>query len=76
MNIIPRRRVSDLGNDIQRLDLDLLESYMVRHPSGVMVFLAPFNIEHADYIKLGPHREGIGPLKQEYDYNRLPQLFL
>lgn len=68
MNIIPRRRVSDLGNDIQRLDLDLLESYMVRHPSGVMVFLAPFNIEHADYIKLDHIEKVLDLLKQEYDY--------
>jgi len=34
----------------------------------VMVFLAPFNIEHADYIKLDHIEKVLDLLKQEYDY--------
>lgn len=68
MNIIPKRRITDLANDISRLDVDLLESYMVKHPSGLMVFTAPFNIEHADYIKPEHIEKILSLLEQEYDY--------
>ncbi len=68
MNVIPKRRVADLANDISRLDLDLLASYMVKHFSGVMVFTAPFSIEHADYIKPEHIEKILSLLKQEYDY--------
>ena len=68
MNVIPKRRIADLANDINRLDMDLLESYMVEHSSGVMIFTAPFNIEHADYIKPEHIEKILSILKQEYDH--------
>ena len=68
MDVIPKRRAADLSNDINRLDMDLLESYMVKHSSGVMVFTAPFNIEHADFIKADHIEKILSILKQEYDF--------
>ncbi len=68
MNVTPKRRIVDIANDINRLDMDLLESYMVRHPSGVMILAAPFNTEHADYISDVYIEKILNILSAEYDY--------
>jgi len=53
-NITPRRHITDMLNEIQFLDEDLLESYLERHESGLRVLPAPFTPEFADFVS-GDH---------------------
>ncbi len=68
MNVTPRRPVQELINEVRDLDIDLLESFMATHASGVRVLPSSFNPEFAEYVS-GEHVEKIlGVLQQNYDY--------
>ena len=68
LDIAPKRNVSDLVSDIGKLDLDLLESYMFKHSSGVMVLPAPTKIEYADFVAPDHINKILRILVKEYDY--------
>lgn len=53
-NLVPRRQITDLVNEIQYLDQELMENYLETHNSGMQVLTAPFTPEFADYIS-GEH---------------------
>jgi pilus assembly protein CpaE len=68
MNVTPRRPVSELVNEIRDLDIDLLETFLAPHESGVKVLPSSFNPEFAEYVS-GEHVEKIlSLLQQNYDY--------
>lgn len=50
LNLIPRQTISDLAAELNHLDEELLESYMVRHSSGVRVLTAPSRPEYAELV--------------------------
>ncbi|MGI6705153.1 MAG: AAA family ATPase [Clostridia bacterium] len=68
MDITPKRSISDLVSDINKLDLDLLESYMFKHSSGVMVLPAPMKPEYADFVAADHITRILKILLREYDY--------
>lgn len=68
MDIPPGRNISDLIIDIGRLDLDLLESYMYKHSTGVMVLPAPMQPEYSDFISADHIKKILGILLKDYDY--------
>lgn len=68
LNVIPKRTITELIQDLNQMDADLLESYLVTHPTGVKVLPCPTRPEYAELIT-GSHIEKIlGILKQNYDY--------
>jgi pilus assembly protein CpaE len=68
LNVVPRRTITDLIQEVGQLDGELLESYLVNHPSGIKVLPAPTRPEYAELIT-GSHIEKvINVLKQSYDY--------
>lgn len=68
LNVVPRRTITDLIQEIGQLDAELLESYLVPHPSDIKVLPAPIRPEYAELIT-GAHVEKIiNVLKQNYDY--------
>lgn len=50
LNIIPRYTISDVINEIQELDQDLMESYLVPHRSGIKVLPANAQPQMSDFI--------------------------
>lgn len=68
LDIVPKRNLSDLVSDIGKLDLDLLESYMFRHSSGVMVMPAPMKMEYADFVAPEHISKILKVMIREYDY--------
>lgn len=68
LNVIPKRTITELIQDLNQMDADLLESYLVTHPTGVKVLPCPTRPEYAELIT-GTHIEKIlSILKQNYDY--------
>lgn len=68
LNVIPKRTITELIQDLNQMDADLLEGYLVTHPTGVKVLPCPTRPEYAELIT-GSHIEKIlGILKQNYDY--------
>jgi len=68
MNVVPKRTITELIQDIGQMDAELMESYLVTHPTGVKVLPCPTRPEYSELIT-GSHVEKIlGILKQTYDY--------
>ena len=67
-NIVQRRHITDLVNEIQYLDEDLLEGYLERHESGLMVLPAPFTPEFADYVSADHVSKIISVARERWDY--------
>lgn len=77
LNIIPKRTITEIIQDINQMDSELLEGYLISHPTGVKVLPSPTRPEYAELIT-GSHVEKIlGVLKQNYDYIVIdtPQFF-
>lgn len=67
-NLVPRRPITDLINEIQYLDPEMLDSYLETHASGLQVLCAPFTPEFADYVS-GEHvGQILDVLRQTKDY--------
>lgn len=68
MNVIPKRTITELIQDIGSLDAETLESYLVPHSSGVRVLPAPTRPEYAELITAAHVEKILNTLKQKYDY--------
>ncbi len=68
LDVVPRRSIVELADEINRLDIDLLESYLVRHNSGVMVLCAPSNPAYGKLIAPQHVEKMLRLLREEYDY--------
>ncbi|GAB4260005.1 response regulator [Thermincola ferriacetica] len=68
MNVIPKRTITELIQDIGSLDAEILESYLVPHSSGVRVLPAPTRPEYAELITAAHVEKILNTLKQKYDY--------
>jgi pilus assembly protein CpaE len=49
-DLYPKRTILELINEIQGLDIESLEEYLIEHPSGVKILPAPLSPEYADFI--------------------------
>lgn len=67
-NIVPRRPITDLINEIQYLDSEMLESYLETHSSGLQVMCSPFTPEFADYVSGDHVRQILNVLRESKDY--------
>lgn len=68
LNIIPKRTITEIIQDINQMDTDLLENYLISHPTGVKVLPSPTRPEYAELITGGHVEKILGVLKQNYDY--------
>lgn len=67
-NILPKHTISEIVQETDSLDIDLLESYFVKHSTGISVLPAPTKPENAELVS-GAHVEKIlQVLKENYDY--------
>jgi len=68
LNLMPSRTIAELVQEGGDFDLDLVESYMVSHPSGVRVLPAPSRPEHAELVAVPQVERIVDVLKAGYDY--------
>lgn len=68
LNLYPRRTISELVQEGESLDLELVESNMTEHTSGIKVLAAPGRPEYAELITPKHVEEIIKLLKIEYDF--------
>jgi pilus assembly protein CpaE len=67
-NVVQRRHLTDLLNEIQYIDEELFESYLERHESGLAVLPAPFTPEFGDFVS-GEHvNRIIATARDRWDY--------
>ncbi len=68
LNVMPKRTITELIQDIGQMDAELMEKYLVHHSSGIKVLPCPTRPEYAELIT-GSHVEKIIEiLKKSYDY--------
>lgn len=67
-NVYPKRTILDLNNEIQNLDSDLLEEYLIDHPSGIKILPAPLSPEYAEYITTKSIQKILNLLLEKYRY--------
>lgn len=68
LNLYPRRTISELSQEGDMLDTELLESYLIPHISGVKTLPAPGRPEYAELITPSLVEDIINILKVNYDY--------
>lgn len=68
LNLSPKRTIAELAQEGSNPDIDLLESYMIPHLSGIKILPAPGRPEYAELITAGQVENIITALKNHYDY--------
>lgn len=68
LNVSVKNTISDLVKEINQLDAELLDEYLVTHFSGVRVLPAPLKPEYAEYITSSHVEKIIKTLKEGYHY--------
>lgn len=68
LNVVPKRTITELIQDIGQMDAELMEKYLVTHSSGIKVLPCPTRPEYAELITGGHVEKIIEILKQAYDF--------
>ncbi len=68
LNVTAKNTISDLIKEINTLDEDSIDDYLVTHFSGVRVLPAPLKPEYAEYITSSHIEKIIKLLKENYHY--------
>ena len=68
LNVSVKNTISDLIKEINQLDKDLMDDYLVTHFSGVRVLPAPIKPEYAEYITSSHMERIVNLLKEHYHY--------
>lgn len=68
LNVSVKNTISDLIKEINQLDRELMDEYLVTHFSGVRVLPAPIKPEYAEYITSSHLERIINVLKEHYHY--------
>lgn len=68
LNVVPKRTISELVQEIAQLDSELLEAYLVSHSSGIKVLTAPLRPEYAELVTASHVEKILNLLKENYDY--------
>lgn len=68
LNLLPKRTIAELVQEGNQLDIELVESYMIPHLSGIKVLPAPGRPEYAELITPSQVERIIAILKAAYDY--------
>ncbi|NLB53234.1 MAG: MinD/ParA family protein [Syntrophomonadaceae bacterium] len=64
----PRRTIKDLIDDINILEQDVLDDYLVNHKSGIKIVPAPVNPEFASFVEAEHVEKIIGMLSEVFNY--------
>lgn len=67
-DLTPRRTISDLVEERDYLDSKLIDTYLMKHSSGVKVLPAPLRPEYAEIVRVEHVEQIIKTLKNNYDY--------
>jgi pilus assembly protein CpaE len=68
LNASIKNTISDLIKEINMLDSDMMEDYLVTHFSGVRILPAPVKPEYAEYVTSSHVEKTINTLKEYYHY--------
>ena len=68
LGLAPRRTLYDLATSSGSLDLEKLEAYLITHPSGARVLLAPSRPDHAAAVTVDLLRQIYPLLRANNDY--------
>lgn len=68
LNVSVKNTISDLIKEINQVDNDSMEDYLVTHFSGVRVLPAPIKPEYAEYITSSHVQKILSMLKESYHY--------
>lgn len=68
LNASVKNTISDIIKEINQLDSDAVEDYMVTHFSGVRILPAPIKPEYAEYITSSHVEKILNTLKEQYHY--------
>ena len=68
LNLKPSRTIADLTKEMNEIDPELLERYLVQHDSGLMLLGAPKRPEEMELVKPADVRVIIQSLQRRYDY--------
>lgn len=68
LNLMPRLTCSDLAAEQSQLDGELLDSYLVKHSSGLKLLAAPARPEYAELVSPSLVEKIIKLLKDRYDF--------
>lgn len=67
-NVVQRRHLTDLLNEIQYMDEEVFESYLERHESGLAVLPAPFTPEFGDFVSDEHVNRILAVARERWDY--------
>ena len=78
LNIVPKKTIAELVQERGKLTIDLIESYLIPHISGIKILPAPLRPELAELITPDHILEILAILRRHYDYVIIdtPPLFL
>lgn len=68
LGLTPDKTIYDLAKSGGSMDLEKLEAYLVGHPSGIRVLLAPTRPDQASFISVDLLRDIYTLLRTKYDY--------
>ncbi|MBI2864295.1 MAG: AAA family ATPase [Chloroflexi bacterium] len=68
LNLVPDRTIADVANATEKLDLEMVRSFLTTHVSGVGVLAAPLRPEEAEGINVSHVRKILETLSMGYDY--------
>jgi pilus assembly protein CpaE len=68
LGLTPEKTIYDLAKSGGSLDAEKIEGYLVNHPSGVRVLMAPTRPDHASVITVEFLREVYAILRSAHDY--------
>jgi pilus assembly protein CpaE len=68
MDINPKGTIVDVTRDISSIDYEIIDDYMLRHESNIMVLPAPITPEQAEFVSVSCVDKIISTLSRKYDY--------
>lgn len=68
LNLLPKYTLLDVVDEIHNLDADLIESYMVKHDSGVMILPANSKPQLQEFVRADHVETILRILKESFDY--------
>lgn len=68
LNLSPNRTITDLTNDMNEIDPEVMERYLVKHDSGLKVLCAPRLPEEMELVQPADLRVIFQSLQKRYDY--------
>ncbi len=68
LNVVPKRTITELIQEVASLDANVLETFLVPHASGIRILPAPTRPEYAELITASHIEKILGLLKTNYDY--------